>query len=98
MNHAVPAQMAANIPAYSTNCGMLDGNKTLPTAVSFDTRKRYKRETNLKFSEGIVDQYESFRSQFNIHHKMLDWDTKRAGIVLYMSLESKSHPESRRAN
>ncbi len=83
-NHAAPAQMAANIPAYSTNYGPMDHNKTLPTAVSFDARKRYKRETNLKFSEGNVEQYESFQSQFNIHHKMLDWDTKRAGIELYI--------------
>ncbi len=81
--------MAENIPAYSTNCGMMDCNKTLPTVVSFDTRKRYKK-TKLKFSEGTVDQYESFRSQFNIHHKMLDWDTKRAGIELYMNLEGKA--------
>ncbi len=72
VNNAVPAQMAANIPAYSTSCGMMNSNKTLPTAVSFDTGNRYKRETNFKFSEGTVDQYESFRSQFNIHHKMLD--------------------------
>ncbi len=90
MNHTLPAQMAANIPAYSTNCGTMDGNKTLPTEVSFDTRQRYKRETNLKFSENTADQYESFRSQFNIHHKMLDWDTKRAGIELYMNLEGKA--------
>ncbi len=61
-----------NIPVHSTNYGAMDGNKTLPMATSFDTRKRYKRETNLKFSEGTVDQYESFRSQFNIHHKMFD--------------------------
>ncbi len=77
-NHDVPAQMAVNIPAYFTNCGTMDGNITLPTVVSFDTRKRFKRETNLKFSEGTVDQYESFRSQFIIHHKMLEWDTKTA--------------------
>ncbi len=90
VNHAAPAKMAVNIPAYSTNYGAIDGNKTLPTVASFDTRKRYKRETNLKFSEGTVDQYESFRSQFNIHHKMLDWHNKIAGIELYMSLEGKA--------
>ncbi len=82
--------MAVNIPAYSTNYGAKDGNKTLPIAVNFDTRKGYKRETNLMFSEGTVDQYEIFRSQFNIHQKMLDWDTKRAGIELYMSLEGNA--------
>ncbi len=90
MNHAVPAQVAGNIPVYSTNYGAMDCNKTFPSVVSLDTRKRYKRETNLKFSEGTVEQYESFESQFIIHHKMLDWDTKRAGIELYMSLEGKA--------
>ncbi len=90
VNHAVPAQMAANIQAYSTKCGTTDSNKTLATAAIFDTRKRYKRETNLKFSKGIVDQYECIQSQSNIHHKMIDWDIKRAGIELYMSLEGKA--------
>ncbi len=71
MNHAAPAQVAANIPVYSTNYGAMDGNKTFPSAVSFNTGKRYKRETNLKFSEGTVEKYQSFRGQFNIHHKML---------------------------
>ncbi len=82
--------MAANIPVYSTNYRTIDSNKTFPSAVSFNTGKRYKRETNLKFYEGTVEQYESFRSQFNIHHKMLGWDTYRAGIELYMSLEGKA--------
>ncbi len=55
VNHDAPAQMAANIPpAYSNNYGAMDGSKTLPTAVIFDTRKRYKRETNLKFTEGTL--------------------------------------------
>ncbi len=44
VNHATPAQMAVNIPAYSSNYGAMDSNKTLPSAVSFDTRKRYNRE------------------------------------------------------
>ncbi len=57
---------------------------------NFNTGKRYKRETSLKLSEGSVEQYESFRSQFNIHHKMLGWDTNRAGVELYMSLEGKA--------
>ncbi len=57
---------------------------------SFNTGKRSKRETNLKFSETSVELYENFRSQFNIHHKMLGWDTHRAGIELYMSLEGKA--------
>ncbi len=52
--------------------------------------KRFKRETTLKFSDGSVESYESFRSQFNIHHKMLGWDTHRAGVELYMSLECKA--------
>ncbi len=90
VNYAMPVQQAANIPAFSTNNGDSDGNKTLSTMSSFSTRKRYKRETNLKFSDGSVEVYESFRSQFNIHHKMLGWDTPRAGVELYMSLEGKA--------
>ncbi len=57
---------------------------------SFITGKRYKRETNLKFSEGSVEQYKSFRSQFNIHRKMLGWDTNRARNELFMNLEGKA--------
>ncbi len=90
VNHAAPAQQAAKLPVYSTNYGAMDRNKTFQSVVSFNTGKRYKRETNLKFSKSTVDQYESFRSQFNIHHKMLGWDTKTAGIELYMSLEGKA--------
>ncbi len=90
VNHATPAHMAANIPPYSTQHGGTDSNKTIPSAAGIDTRKMYKRESNLKYSEGTVDQYASFRSQFNIHHKRLDLDTKRAGIELYMSLEGKA--------
>ncbi len=90
VNHTVPAQVVGNIPVYSTDYVAMDCNKTFPSAVSFDTRKRYNRETNLKFSEGTVEQYESFESQFIIHQKMLEWDTKRAGIELYMSLEGKA--------
>ncbi len=78
------------IPVYSTNYGAVDSNNTFQSAASFNTGKRYKKETNLKFSEGTVDQYENCRSQFNIHHKMLGWDTNRAGIELYMSLEGKA--------
>ncbi len=68
----------------------MDGNKTFPSWASDNTGKRYKRETNLKFSEGSVEQYVSFRSQFIIHHKMLGWSNDRAGIELYMSLEGKA--------
>ncbi len=63
--------LAANIPDPSTRHGVMDGNKTFPSGASDITGRRYKRETNLKFSEGTVEQYESFRSQFIIHHKML---------------------------
>ncbi len=63
------------------------GNKTFPSWASDNTRKRYKRETNLKCT---VLQYESFRSQFIIHHKILGWSNDRAGIELYMSLEGKA--------
>ncbi len=82
VNNATPVQLAANIPVVSTNFGVIDGNKTLVTMSSFNTRKRYKRETGLKFSDGSVELYENFRSQFNIHHKMLGWDTHRAGVEL----------------
>ncbi len=72
------------------NIGVVDSNKTLQTMSSSNTGKRYKRETNLKFSDGSVKSYESLRSQFNIHHKMLGWDTRRAGVELYVSLEVKA--------
>ncbi len=90
VNHTAPTQMAANIPVSSTHHGVIDGNKTFQSTANFTTGNRYKRETNLKFSEGTVELYESFRSQFNIHHKMLGWDTNRACIDLYMSLEGKA--------
>ncbi len=90
VNHSAPAQQVAKLPVYSNQYGAMDGNKTVQTVVSFNTGKRYKRETNLKFSEGTVDQYESFRSKFNIHNKMLAWDNNRVGIELYMSLEGKA--------
>ncbi len=90
VNHTAFGQMAANRPIPSTQYGVMDGNKTFLSVASYNTGKRYKRETSLKFSEGNVEQYESFRSQFIIHHKMLGWDTDRAGIELYMSLEGKA--------
>ncbi len=90
VNNAIPLQQAANLPVFSTNNGVTDGNKTFHMMGSFITGKRYKRETNLKLSEGSVELCESFRSQFNIHHKMLGWNTNRAGIELYMSLEGKA--------
>ncbi len=90
VNLATPVQSAAKLPVFSTNTGVIDGNKTFQTVNIFTTEKRYKRETILKFSEGSVDTYESFGSQFNIHHKMLGWDTPRAGIELYMGLAGKA--------
>ncbi len=86
----IPDQLAENIPYPSTRHGAMDRNKTFPSVASDNTRKRYKRETNLKISEGTVEQYESFRSQFIIQHKMLGWSNDRAGIELYMSLEGKA--------
>ncbi len=68
----------------------MDGNKTFPSVACDNTGIRYKRETNRKFSEGTVEQYESFRSQFILHHKMLCWSNDRDGIELYMSLEGKA--------
>ncbi len=84
-NHTAPAQQAAKLPVYCTQYGAMDGYKTFQSAASFNTGKIYKRETNLKFSERTVEQYESFRSQFNIHHKMLPWETNRDGIEFYIS-------------
>ncbi len=79
LNNAIPVQQGANIPVFSNNNGVIYSNKTLQTMTRFNTGKRYKRETSLKFSDDSVEVYESFRSQFNIHHKMLGWDTRRAG-------------------
>ncbi len=90
VNHTEPSQIAVNIPLSSTQHGLIDGNKAFQSAASFTTGKRYKIEINLKFSKGTVEQYESFRSQFNIHLKMLGWDTNRGSIELYMSLEGKA--------
>ncbi len=55
-SHAEHEQLAANIPDPSTPHGEMDGNKTFPSWASDNTEKRYKRETNLKFSEGSVEQ------------------------------------------
>ncbi len=90
VSHPAHEQLAANIPDPSTRHGVMDGNITFPLWPSDNIGKRYKRETNLKFSEGTVEQYESFRSQFIIHHKMLGWSNDRAGMELYMSLEGKA--------
>ncbi len=90
LNNTILVQQAANIPVFSSNNGVIDVNKTFLTMGSFNTGKIYKRETNLKFSEGSVELYESFRSQFNMHHKMLGWNTHRAGLELYISLEGKA--------
>ncbi len=90
MTIAIPIQQAAKLPVISTHYRDTDGNKTFQSVANFNTGKRYKRETNLKFPEGSVEQYKRFRSQFNIHHKMLGWDNNRAGIELYMSLEGKA--------
>ncbi len=57
---------------------------------SLGTGSRYKRDTTLKFSEGTVDQYKSFRTQFNITQEMLNWNLQKAGVELYMSLEGKA--------
>ncbi len=50
-NSTIPVQQGAKLPVCSTNNGVTDGNKTFQTMGSFITGKRYKRETNLKFSE-----------------------------------------------
>ncbi len=71
VNNAIHIQQAAKLQVFSTHYGDIEVNKTFQSVASFNTGKRYKRETNLKFSEGSVEQYKSFRSQFNIHHKIL---------------------------
>ncbi len=90
VNHTAHEQLAANIPDTSTQYEMMDGNNTFASMACENTGRRFKRETNQKFSEGTVEQYESFRSQFIIHHKMLCWSNDRAGIELYMNLEGKA--------
>ncbi len=55
VNHSALAQQAAKLPVYSTQYGAIDGNKSFQLVTSFNTGKRYKRETNLKFSEGTVE-------------------------------------------
>ncbi len=90
MNNVVPFQSAVQLPYHFVNNGGLEGNKTLQMTSCFNTGKKFMRDTNLKFSEGSLDTYQSFRSQINIHHKMLGWDTQRAGIELYMNLEVKA--------
>ncbi len=81
--------MVSKLPVFEINSG-LDGNKTLHMMRSLNTEKRYKRETTLKFSEGSVETYESFRSQFNIHRMILGWNDYRTAVELYMSLEGKA--------
>ncbi len=56
-----PTQSVLKLPIFDINSG-LDGNKTLVMMSSLNTGKRYKRENTLKFSEGSVETYESFRS------------------------------------
>ncbi len=83
------AQSVSKLPVFDINSG-LDSNKTFHMMSSLNTGKRYKRETTLKFSEGSVKNYETFRSQFNIHRKMLGWDDYRTAVELYISLEGKA--------
>ncbi len=71
-------QMTMKLPV-STNYGGTDCNQTQQLISSIWSGESYKRETNLKFSECSVESYESFRSQWNIHHRMLCWDDHRAG-------------------
>ncbi len=84
-----PAQSVSKLPVFDINSG-LNGNKTFPMTSSLNTGKRYKRETTLKFCKGSVETYESFRSQFNIHRKMLGWDDYRTTVELYMRLDGKA--------
>ncbi len=85
----VPAQSVSKLSVVDIN-SVLDGNKTLHMMSSLNTGKTYKRETTLKFSEGSVETYESFRSQFHIHRKMLGWDDYRTAVELYMILEGEA--------
>ncbi len=42
VNHATQAQLTVNRPPNSIQYGAMDGNKTLPSAIGSETRKRYK--------------------------------------------------------
>ncbi len=88
-NNVQLVQSVSKLPVPTINAGS-DSNKTLQLMSAMWAGKRYKRETNLKFSEGSVESYESFRSQWNIHHRMLGCDDNRTGVELYMSLKSKA--------
>ncbi len=57
VNHTEHEQLPVNIPDNPTRHGAMDGNKTFPSVASDNTGMRYKKETNLKFSEGSVEQY-----------------------------------------
>ncbi len=81
--------LAVKLPICTTY-GERNGNQTQQSVSSIWSGKRYKRETNLKFSDGSAEVYESFRSKWNIHHRMLCWDDHRAGVELYISLEGKA--------
>ncbi len=62
VNHVAHAQLAANIPDPSTQHGVMDGNKTFPSVACDNTRRRYKREAHLKFSEGNMKALEASSS------------------------------------
>ncbi len=91
-------QSAQSVSKLSVNAinRCLYGNKTLHMT-SLSTGKRFKREITLKFSEGSAETYESFRSQFNIHRKILGWDDYRTAVELYMSIEGKATLKLRRS-
>ncbi len=55
VNNVVLIQSAAKLPYTSNNNGGLEGNETLQMTSCFNAGKRFKRDTNLKFSEGSVD-------------------------------------------
>ncbi len=69
-------QTAVKLP-ISMTYGDTRGNRTQQSASSMWSCKIYKRETNLKYSEGSVEVYKSL-------------DDYRAGVELYTSLEGNA--------
>ncbi len=60
--NAQSVHMALKLPV-STTYSETNSNQTQQSVSDIWSSKRYKRETNLKFSEGSVEVYKSIKSQ-----------------------------------
>ncbi len=60
VNYIALGHVASNVPTSSIYSRVMGGNQPIQPMSSLGTGSRYKRDTTLKFSEGTVDQYESF--------------------------------------